>query len=185
MAALAVLLLPAAAAAQATQTDYTGFATAFLGGARGADVVGRAWTPGIAVSIVDAIGIGAELELSQVRDYDAVRFGTSSITSLMVNGIYLWPDATAIIRPYAAGGAGFVRASACLADCRVPISRSDLGVDVGGGVFAIFNELIGVRGDVRYVRFVQKHQDLPITRDNGVLDFWRTTLGVTISWPVH
>jgi hypothetical protein len=48
----------------------------------------------------------------------------------------------------------------------------------------MFDDATGVRGDVRYFRYLQRHDDLPL-RDNGFFDYWRTSIGVTFAWPIR
>jgi hypothetical protein len=184
IAALVCVLLPAAADAQIAKTGFTGFATAFIGPSVGGDIDDAGWTPGAAIAIVDPSGLGVEIDVSHVRTFNAPRFLESGITTLTVNVTGVWADETAFVRPYVTGGGGLLRARACVSDCRLPVSRTDVGVDVGGGVFVLVNELFGVRGDVRYFRFLQRHADLPLT-NNGFFDFWRLSVGATFSWPIR
>jgi opacity protein-like surface antigen len=176
--------VPATAHAQISNSPFTGFATAFIGMARGGDVADPSWTPGASIAVIDDSGLGAELDLSHVRDFNKTRFADSSITSLMINATGIWVDAPALVRPYVVVGVGLLRARACFPDCQQTASRTDVGFDAGGGVFVIFKELIGVRGDVRYFRYLQRPTDLPLT-EQGFFDFWRTTIGATITWPIR
>jgi hypothetical protein len=178
------LLLPAAADAQTAKSGFTGFATVFIGPSFAGDIDDASWTPGAAVTIVDASGIGVELDLSNVGTIDSRRFVESGITTLTVNVTGVWTDTAAIVRPYVAGGAGVLRVRACVTDCQFAVSRTDAALDIGGGVFVLVNELVGVRGDVRYFRFLERHPDLPLT-GSGVFDFWRLSVGATFSWPIR
>lgn len=181
MATLVCLVLPAAVDAQTAQAGFTGFLTGSIGAAHGGDVRGAGWTPAVSVAIVDASGWGAELDLGHVGEIDATQFRESGITTLMLNATWV-SNEIELVRPYASGGLGLLRTRTCEVDCQASVSRTDLGFDAGAGAFVLFNETIGVRGDVRYFRYLQRHADLPGT---GVLDFWRTSVGVTVSWPVR
>jgi hypothetical protein len=67
----------------------------------------------------------------------------------------------------------------------VPVaSRTDLGFDAGAGLQVMFNDVFGARGDVRYLRYFQRHPDLPVL-DNGFFDFWRISVGGTFAWPIR
>jgi hypothetical protein len=182
--ALGCLWLPVAAQAQTSNVGYTGFATAFIGASMGGDIADAGWTPGASVVIIDANGIGAEVDVSHVRKFDESRFLESGITTLTGNVIGVWHESTSIVRPYLLGGVGLLRARACVANCALAVSRTDWAFDAGGGAYVVFNEFIGARADVRYFRYFQRHTDLPLT-DNGFFDFWRTSIGLTVSWPIR
>jgi opacity protein-like surface antigen len=60
------------------------------------------------------------------------------------------------------------------------LSTNDLGVNIGAGVNAHFNDHVGVRGDVRYFRSLQDNQaDNDLDLSLGSFDFWRGTVGLT------
>ena len=178
------VLVPAAASAQRTTTAFTGFATASIGRAHGGDARDAGWAPGVSMKVIEASGFGAELDLSHVREFDTEHFVESGITTFTFNATAVWSNPTAIVRPYVLAGFGVIRVRACDLDCQPVISRTDLGFDAGAGAYVLFNETIGARAEVRYFRFVQRHDDLPLT-DNGFFDFWRTSVGLTFSWPIR
>jgi hypothetical protein len=180
---LVLIGAPAAADAQG-RNEFTGFTAVYLGVAAGGDVADAGLTPGLSLAVVDRNGFGAEVDLSHASQFDDDRFAESGITSLTLNATWIWLQQDALVQPYVLGGAGLLRVRACAADCAPAVSRTDWAMDAGGGAFVIINETIGVRGDVRYFRFLQRHRDLPLT-DNGFFDFWRTSVGVVFSWPVR
>ena len=51
---------------------FTGFATAFIGTARAGDIPDAGVTPGASIAIVEASGLGAELEIAHVRRFGAL-----------------------------------------------------------------------------------------------------------------
>jgi opacity protein-like surface antigen len=177
---LIVILLPAGTAAQAS--IYTGMLTPHVGMAHGGDIDDRGLTLGVSLTAVETGGIGAELDLSHARQFDDSRFAESGITALMVNVIGMFPDET--VRPFVVAGVGLLRVRASLADGEAIASRTDWGFDAGGGLLYMLNEAVGIRGDVRYFRYFQRHEDLPLL-DNGFFDFWRTSVGVTFAWPIR
>jgi hypothetical protein len=179
-------IAPVAAQAQVRPrgSTYTGFATVYIGAAHGGDVEEVGWTPGVSMAVIDLNGIGAEVDLSHVVQFDNDRFNESGITTFTVNATWVWPKELAIVRPYVVGGVGLLRVRACQFDCEFSFSRTDWAMDVGGGVFIVFNESIGARGDLRYFRVLQDHDDLPLT-GHGFFDFWRTTGGIVFSWPIR
>lgn len=176
---LAALLWTVDAAAQPAL--FTGLVTGHLGAASGGDVRGSGLTPGAAIGVLDGRGVGAELDLGHTRRFDDERFAESGITTLMVSALWMRPHPT--IRPFGGAGAGLLRVRASIADGVPVANRTDWGFTAGGGVAYMFNEAFGVRGEVRYFRYFQRHADVPL-RDNGFFDFWRTSVGVTYAWPI-
>lgn len=84
------------------------------------------------------------------------------------------------IRPYAVAGIGLMRASLSGADDLFDnLSSNELGINVGGGAHLFFSDTVGVRGDVRYFRGLQKGDDGGNDLDLEDFNFWRATLGVT------
>lgn len=59
------------------------------------------------------------------------------------------------------------------------LSNNELGVNVGGGVHVFFSDNVGLRGDVRYFRGLQKGDDGGQDLDLEDFDFWRSTVGLT------
>ena len=139
--------------------------------------------------------IGVEFDVSQTRigAYEEVPLVdlTADVTTAMGNLVVRVPAGP--VQPYASGGAGLIRVSG---DVRVPFlgsvasaSASDLGMNVGGGVYLFPSDNFGIRGDVRYFRTladlslnditdIDGLDDLPLPR----LDFWRATVGVTFKF---
>ena len=111
-------------------------------------------------------------------------FGDNNVTTIMGN-LLLSARPGSGIRPYASGGLGLIRANVASATGLFnDLSTNDLGVNVGGGLTANFNERVGVRGDLRYFRALQNDEadndfdDLSL----GSFDFWRGTVGLTFRW---
>lgn len=136
--------------------------------------------------------LGVEFDVSRarlgtVRDL-AVLDLTVDVTTVMGNVVVRLPAGP--VQPYASAGAGLIRLSGNL---RVPFlgtvvsaSAQDLGVNVGGGIYVLPSDHLGLRADVRYFRRIGDVSiddltgvggldDLPLPR----LDFWRATAGVT------
>lgn len=175
-------LVPASAAAQ----QWTGFVTGFAArGDGGSDVTESGWKPGAAITVVGENGVGTELDFWQFRDFDPSRFAESRVSALLVNATGVWTDATALVRPYVVGGLGVLHSRVCDLSCTVSESSAALGFDAGGGAFVLWNETIGLRADFRYIRYLQKQDVLPLDNDGGYFSFWRTSIGVTFSWPIR
>jgi hypothetical protein len=170
-----------ASVASAQITAVTGILTGHIGAARGGDITAGGLTPGASIAIVETTGIGAELDFAHTRTFSDV-FDDSAITSFMVNALGLWPHPT--LRPFLEGGIGLVRVRAALDNGQAVVSRTDWGINAGGGVLFMFNDAVGVRGDLRYFRLLQRHDDIPLN-DPGFFDFWRASVGVSWTWPVR
>ena len=110
-------------------------------------------------------------------------FGDSNVTTLMGNLLLSAPPGSGF-RPYASGGLGLIRANVSSGTGLFnDLSTNDLGVNIGGGINAQFNDNVGIRGDVRYFRSLQDNEpdnDLDLTF--GSFDFWRGTVGMTFRW---
>jgi opacity protein-like surface antigen len=179
--------VPAAAVAQSqSSSTLSGFATGFIGrGDGGADVTESGWAPGASMAIAAENGVGTEIDLWQLRDFDPSRFAESRVTAFLLNVIGIWTDPTAMVRPYVVGGVGILRSRVCAVSCAQQVSSTALGLDAGAGTFVMWNETVGARADFRYIRYLQRQDVLPLDNDAGYFSFWRTSIGVTVSWPIR
>jgi len=171
-----VLLTPAAAAAQ-----VDGFFTPFVGVSTGGDTTREGATFGASLA---ALGprFGAEVDLGHSTDFNHDLFEQSGITTLTANLVASGPPWR--FRPYGIAGVGVLRVRGCdTAACVRAVSRTDIGLDAGVGLSYMLGDLFGVRGELRYFRFLQHHPDLPRT-SGGVFDLWRVTVGAAIGWPI-
>ena len=107
----------------------------------------------------------------------------SSVQTLMANVILGAPVGGTSgpgVRPYGVAGIGLLRASLDGADDLFDnLSGNELGFNVGGGLHGFFSDNVGIRGDVRYFRGLQKSDDGGNDLDLEDFDFWRATVGVT------
>ena len=110
-------------------------------------------------------------------------FGESNVTTLMGNLLLSAPNGGGI-RPYASAGLGLIRANVQSGSGLFnDLSTNDLGVNIGGGLNANFNDNVGVRGDLRYFRSLQDHEaDNDLDLSLGSFDFWRGSVGLTFRW---
>lgn len=85
------------------------------------------------------------------------------------------------LRPYAAGGLGWLRTRIGADDDFIQGGNSNIGLNVGGGVTADLSDRFGLRGDIRYFRDLQalesESEFFSLGRDK--LEFWRAAVGVT------
>ena len=114
------------------------------------------------------------------RNFD---FGDSNVTTLMGNVLFSVPPGGGL-HPYASAGLGLIRANVQSSTGLFnDLSTNDLGVNIGAGLNANFNDNIGVRGDVRYFRSLQDNQpDNDFDLSLGTFDFWRGSVGLTFRW---
>jgi hypothetical protein len=170
---------PASAMAQ-SPGEYQAVAIANVATAAGGDLGSNRLTASVALAVFEPDGWGAEVDLGQTRSGDGGPFLSGGLTSFTIN------VARAVmrgrVRPFVAAGGGLLRVPLCGAGCGAPGSRTDWVLDAAGGVTMGLSDRIGVRGEVRYFRFLGSHPDLPGT--TGAFDFWRTSVGVSFGWPL-
>ena len=172
------LLAVFACRADAQTGIYNGFLTGQIGVTTGGDVPASALTPSVSVAAQESSGWGAELDLGFAN-------GASSggneldLATYMVNA--MWQARAGKVRPYGVGGAGAIRVHGCFTSCVQIASVYDLGVNVGGGALYAINDVVGVRGDVRY--FWAPGDKTGTTRP-GNYTFWRASIGVTFMWAI-
>ncbi len=116
------------------------------------------------------------------EDIDLFDFD-SSVQTLMANitlGAPIGGTTGAGFRPYASGGLGLMRANVSSpADLFDNLSNNELGLNAGAGALVFFSDNVGLRGDVRYFRGLQKGDDEGEDLDLEDFDFWRATLGIS------
>lgn len=179
---LVLAVLSYAAVVEAQQATFSGMITAHLGAAHGGDVRERAITPGASMAVIDDHGLGVEIDVSHTRNYDDVLFDESGVTAAMLNVVGMYPHPS--IRPFVVVGVGLLRTSGTIFEGQPAASRTDTAFSLGGGLLYMFDELVGVRGDMRYFRYFQERAELPQS-SIGAFDFWRTSIGVTLAWPIR
>ena len=151
----------------------------------GSDVTESGWKPGASLAVVGETGVGTEVDFWQFRDFDPSRFAESRISAFLLNVTGVWNDSRALIRPYVVAGVGILQSRVCDLSCEVVDSSTELGFDAGAGAFVLWNETIGARADFRYIRYLSRQDVLPLDNDGGYFSFWRTSVGVTFSWPIR
>jgi opacity protein-like surface antigen len=120
----------------------------------------------------------------ETDDEDSLNLvGDGNVTTLMANVILSIPAGP--VRPYFVAGGGLIKTRVDGFDqFFTDIDSNNFGFDVGGGVMAMFSENVGIRGDLRYFRSVNKDDD-DIDLDSlslGDFKFWRGTVGITLKF---
>jgi hypothetical protein len=112
-------------------------------------------------------------------------FGTNSVIDVMGNlivGIPVGGQHGGGIRPYVTAGLGLIRTQV---DGGILFANdshvNDFGWNAGAGVMGFFNEHVGLRGDLRYLRTLENNStSTDINFDPGAFHFWRASAGVVI-----
>ena len=118
---------------------------------------------------------GFEVDVGISPDYLGSR---SNLVTVMGNLVLAIP--LGVVRPYASTGAGLLRFSVTRSNL-LDIDSNDFGVNMGGGVEGFLTNNIGVIGDIRYFRSVEKDSAL-LDFSLGSFNFWRLTAGVTFAF---
>lgn len=180
LAALALVALTSSDgfAQSRSMGSFQGLFTVHLGAATGGEVSEARLTPGVSVSVQEGNGWGAELDFGRTSDALA-GVQILDLTTYMANALWMKPNGT--IRPFGLVGAGIMQINGCDSPCDRAANTYDLGLNVGGGVQALLNDAVGVRGDVRYFFASADHPDLQRPDNFG---FWRISVGATFMWAI-
>jgi hypothetical protein len=171
----------AAGRADAQWVWYTGTLTGHIGVARGGDVGNATTIGGASLAVVDSKGLGAEIDIAHSGGFERDVLGDSSVTSFMVNFVSMYPRQG--IRPFLNVGAGVLRVHTALPG-EASVGRTEAAWNAGAGIAIDANDLLGFRADVRYFRLFDQPDNF-VLRDEGIFDYWRTSIGVTLSWPIR
>jgi hypothetical protein len=181
-AAIGVIVAPAPARAE-------GYVTPWVGANWGSDL-----TNGRAAFGVTAGGMGAGIFGGEVNfGYSPSFFGTqndfghNTVIDLMGNviiGVPIGGGHAGVVKPFVTAGVGLLRTQIDGGTvANVSSSNNMWGWNAGGGVMGYFNEHVGLRGDIRYLR---GFEDLATGNNvidlngNNQLHFWRISGGVVL-----
>jgi opacity protein-like surface antigen len=101
----------------------------------------------------------------------------SGLMGNLIVGAPFGGDSGRGFRPYVTGGIGLFRATAKKSDFFDRVTSNDFAYNLGGGVMAFFNDHIGLRGDLRYVRTLRDDNSDDLFLKKGDLNFWRWNVG--------
>jgi opacity protein-like surface antigen len=140
---------------------------------------------GVSAGAMGAGVIGGEVDFGYSPNFFGEgTFGKTSLMNLMGNlivGIPVGGQTGPGIRPYVTGGLGMVRSEIDGPFDDDGISNSDFAFSLGGGVMGYFNDHVGLRGDLRYMRTINSDlgdSDFDPELGLGDFDFWRLSFGV-------
>jgi opacity protein-like surface antigen len=108
---------------------------------------------------------------------------TTAITAVgnFILGVPIGGTHGAGVRPFVTGGLGLMRTHTEIGTA-VDLSQSNnqFCYDLGVGMMGFFNQHVGLRGDVRYLRTLDDSSLGPnVDLSPGRLHFWRVSGGVT------
>lgn len=181
MMALTCVIAAAAPAGAQTHAAYSGVFTPYVGVTAGGDADDPGFTAGASLAVIEDDGWGVELDVGHAVTVGDEGFDESGLTSAMLNLLYIWPRTG--VQPFGVVGAGLLRLSGAIGADGVRTSHTDVGLMVGGGVHVPLTPLVGIRGDARYLRFLDGRPDVPPGK--GLFGAWRFSAGVQLNWPLE
>jgi len=140
---------------------------------------------GVSAGAMGAGAIGGEATFGYNPSFFGTSndFGTNTVIDLMANlivGIPIGGQHGAGFRPYVTGGIGLIRTQidgGTLFD--VDVSNNDPGWNLGAGAMGYFNDHVGLRGDVRYLRNFSG-DSLDDLGTAGSFHYWRASFGLVL-----
>ncbi len=187
---LKVLILTAVAAAvlAPTAARAEGYVSPWAGVNFGSSVDNGRSGFGVDAGAMGAGIIGGEVDFGYSPSFFGTQndFGHNTVINLMGNvivGVPVGGTHGAGVRPYVTAGLGLLRTQIDGGTiAHVSSSNNMFGWNAGAGVMGYFNEHLGLRGDVRYLRgFKDLNTGVTSIDLNGnQLNFWRLSAGVVI-----
>jgi len=180
--AAAVVLAP-------MQARADGWIAPWIGSAFGSNIDNGRGTFGVSAGGMGAGVIGGEVDFGYNPSFFGTKndFGNNSVLNVMGNlivGVPIGGTYGKSVRPYVVGGVGLIRSQidgVNNATFFTPAASQNMfGWDAGAGVMGFFNDHIGIRGEVRYLRATQDwNASNAVPGLNGDrLHFWRPSIGV-------
>lgn len=179
----------AALVAAPTQARAEGYVTPWVGSNWGSDISNGRAAFGVNAGGMGAGIIGGEVDFGYSPSFFGTNndFGHNSVIDLMGNiiiGVPIGGTYGASVKPFVTAGVGLLRTQidgGTLAN----VSSSDnmFGWNAGAGVMGYFNNHVGLRGDIRYLRGFEDLNTGNTVIDlsgNNNLRFWRASVGVVL-----
>jgi opacity protein-like surface antigen len=179
----------AALVAAPTQARAEGYVTPWVGSNWGSDISNGRAAFGVNAGGMGAGILGGEVDFGYSPSFFGTKndFGNNSVIDLMGNviiGVPIGGTYGASVKPFVTAGIGLLRTQidgGTLAN--VSSSNNMLGWNAGAGVMGYFNEHVGLRGDIRYLRGFEDLNTGNTVIDlsgNNNLRFWRVSAGVVL-----
>jgi hypothetical protein len=131
--------------------------------------------------------VGGELDFGWSPSFFGTRndFGNNSVIDLMGNlivGVPVGGTHGGGVRPFVSGGVGLLRTQIDGGTLtNISSSNNMFGWNAGAGVMGFFNDHVGLRGDLKYMRSFEDTNTGVTNIDlngPGQLHFWRAAVGV-------
>jgi len=179
----------AALVAAPAQARAEGYVTPWVGSHWGSDISNGRAAFGVNAGGMGAGIFGGEVDFGYSPSFFGTKndFGNNSVLDLMGNviiGVPIGGTYGAAVKPFVTAGIGLLRTQidgGTLAD--VSSSNNMLGWNAGAGVMGYFNNHVGLRGDIRYLRGFKDLNTGNTVIDlsgNNNLRFWRLSAGVVL-----
>ena len=194
MAAAAACVMLSAAPAGAADWFVTPFFGGNFGGATDQPLYGKSEamtnpsTFGVTGGWAGGRWLGVEGDVAYAPsffDSDNGFIAKRSLTTVMGNVRFAVPfgGQGGKLRPYASAGLGLIRPNLEEAGGGATVEANKFAWNVGGGLTGMLNDRVGITGDIRYTRAMDKNEEPnPFGVQFDGLDFWRGSVGVTLKW---
>ncbi len=182
--AVAIVLAP-------TQARADGWIAPWIGTAFGSSIDNGRGTFGVSAGGMGGGVVGGEVDFGYNPSFFGTQndFGHNSVINVMGNvivGVPIGGTYGASVRPYVLGGVGLIRTQidgATGTNFFRPASSDNMfGWDLGAGVMGFFNNHIGLRGEMRYLRGTHDMNESTginsIDFNGNKIHFWRPSIGV-------
>lgn len=181
-----ILAATAAVVLAPIQARADGFVTPWVGSAFGSSIQNGQATLGVSAGGMGGGIIGGEADLGWSPSFFGTKsdFGNNTVLNLMGNviiGVPIGGTHGGGVRPYVVGGLGLIRTQIDGGTvAKVSSSDNMFGWDAGGGVMGYFNDHVGLRGDLRYLRATSdlKSGVTSLDLSGNQLHYWRASIGV-------
>jgi opacity protein-like surface antigen len=181
-----ILAATAAVVLAPIQARADGFVTPWVGSAFGSSIQNGQATLGVSAGGMGGGIIGGEADFGWSPSFFGTKsdFGNNTVLNLMGNviiGVPIGGTHGGGVRPYVVGGLGLIRTQIDGGTvAKVSSSDNMFGWDAGGGVMGYFNDHVGLRGDLRYLRATSdlKSGVSSLDLSGNQLHFWRASIGV-------
>ena len=176
----------AAVALSATPAHADGFVSPWAGVHFGSDVDNGRGAFGVNAGYMGAGVIGGELDFGYSPSFFGTvnDFGHNTVIDVMGNlivGVPIGGTHGAGFRPFVTGGVGLIRTQIDGGTvARVSQSNNEFGWNLGAGAMGYFNQHVGVRGDVKYLRNFSGDAFSFNNIDASTFHFWRLSAGVVL-----
>jgi len=168
-----------------TYARAEGYVNPWAGVQFGSDVQNGRGSFGVNAGGMGAGIVGGEVSFGFSPSFFGTKtdFGNNTVLDLMGNVVVAVPigstHGTAGARPYFTAGLGLIRTQIDGGNVfTVATDNNQFGYNIGGGAMGFFNQHVGIRGDVRYLRTL--NGDVVNGLDLGGFHFWRFGAGVVI-----